>query len=65
MTDTATTARSRAILDEICEITAKVDTTTGLEMASEQPEREGKKVSPESPRQDGEAILLQSPTMWR
>lgn len=66
MSDTATAALFRAILDEVCEIVSARGTGTRTRIASEIPKAATRgEASPEGLRQVGGEALSGAPTMWR
>lgn len=66
MSDTATTALLRAVLEEICEGASRHETGARTHVASKSLEAATNgDTSPDSLRQVGHEALLRAPTMWR
>jgi hypothetical protein len=66
MSDQATAARLRAVLDEVCAVVARPETGARPHVASKILEAaNGGEISPEGLKQVGRKAPSQPPTMWR
>ncbi|TXG96749.1 MAG: hypothetical protein E6R08_08700 [Nevskiaceae bacterium] len=63
MSDQATTAPLRSVLDEVCANVSRSGTGARADVALEAANRGA--ISPEDPKRIGRNALAQVPTMWR